>query len=260
MPRRSASWLMLCGCSLIRSIILIRFSPPLEPAKRYHSSRLASGSGICHAIESCKFKLETVLQHLSIFTIFTYISDILQCTKGEILDWVGLTHSSLRIESLYAIRAQNGNTRQKSRLASNCWRDEQTWMIGPLLLFCWVLSSRWRRFVTIIVRCGLKGSIAIAVASVLSTFAGINGASHGPGQILQSSIAASAIIIKGRPELMILAGEPARTLVPSFSVSGIVTVIIGLAVKIWAPMHIESKKGALVSYCSHWWCSSPVAV
>jgi hypothetical protein len=86
--------------------------------------------------------------------------------------------------------------------------------------------------VTIIVCCRFKGSITIAVALVLSIFAGVDGASHGPGEILQGNIAPSAIIIEAWPELTILAGEPARKLIPSFSVSGIVTVIIELAVTI----------------------------
>jgi hypothetical protein len=36
------------------------------------------------------------------------------------------------------------------------------------------------------------------------------------------------------------------TLIPSFTVSGIVTVILGLAVTIWAATRIQSKNRALV--------------
>ena len=43
--------------------------------------------------------------------------------------------------------------------------------------------------VTIIVRRRLKGSVTIAVASILGIFAGVTGASHGPGEILQGNIA-----------------------------------------------------------------------
>jgi hypothetical protein len=84
--------------------------------------------------------------------------------------------------------------------------------------------------VTVVVRHRFKGRITIAVASLLSIFARVDGASHGPSEILQGKIAPGAIIIEAWRELTILAGEPARTLIPSFSVSGIVTVIIGLAV------------------------------
>jgi hypothetical protein len=100
--------------------------------------------------------------------------------------------------------------------------------------------------VTIIVRRRVKGSVTIAVASILGIFAGVAGASHGPGEILQGNIAPTGIIIEAWPALTLLAGEPAMTLIPSFSVSGIVTVILGLAVTIWAATRIQSENGALV--------------
>ena len=100
--------------------------------------------------------------------------------------------------------------------------------------------------VTIIVRRRLKGSVTIAVASILGIFAGVTGASHGPGEILQGNIAPTGIIIEAWLALTLLAGEPAMTLIPSFSVSGIVTVILGLAVTIWAATRIQSENGALV--------------
>ena len=100
--------------------------------------------------------------------------------------------------------------------------------------------------VTIIVRRRFKGSITIAVATILGIFAGIGGASHGPGEMLQGNIAPSGIIIEAWPALTSLSGEPAMTLIPNFSVSGIVTVITGAAVTIWAATRIQSKNGALV--------------
>jgi hypothetical protein len=101
-------------------------------------------------------------------------------------------------------------------------------------------------FVTVLVRRKFRGSFAIAVASVIGIFAGIGGASHGPGEILQGNIAPSGIIIQAWPALTLLAGEPAMTLIPSFSISGILTVITGVAVTIWASTRIQSKSGALI--------------
>ena len=86
--------------------------------------------------------------------------------------------------------------------------------------------------VTIMVCCRFKGRITIAVVSILCIFAGVDGPLQVPGEILQGNIALRAIIIEAWTELTILAAEPARTLIPSFSVSGIVTVILGLAVTI----------------------------
>jgi hypothetical protein len=100
--------------------------------------------------------------------------------------------------------------------------------------------------VTIIARHRFKGSVINAVASILGVFAGVGGASHGPGEILQGNIAPSGIMIEAWPALTSLGGEPAITLIPSFIVSGIVTVILGLAVTIWTATRIQSKNGALV--------------
>jgi hypothetical protein len=101
-------------------------------------------------------------------------------------------------------------------------------------------------FVTIIARRRFRGSIMIAVASILGIFAGVSGASHGPGEILQGNIDPGGIIIEAWPTLTLLAGGPAMTLIPNFSVSGILTVILGLAVTIWAATRIRSKNRALV--------------
>ena len=100
--------------------------------------------------------------------------------------------------------------------------------------------------VTIIVRHRFKGSIRIAAASILGIFAGVAGASHGPGEILHGDRAPNGIIIQAWPELTSLGGAPAMTLIPNLSVTGIVTLILGLAVTIWAATHIQSKNGALV--------------
>ena len=106
--------------------------------------------------------------------------------------------------------------------------------LGSLALLVVLLGSitALTALVTVVVRHRFKRRITIAVASLLRILARVDGASHGPSEILQGNIAPGAIIIEAWPELTILAGEPARTLIPSFRVSGIVTVIIGLAVTI----------------------------
>ncbi len=117
------------------------------------------------------------------------------------------------------------------------------WTLLVLLLtFIIILTA----FVTILVRHRFRGSVIIAVASILGIFAGIGGASHGPGEILQGNIAPDGIIIEAWPALTLLAGEPAMTLIPSFSISGILTVTTGVAVTILAATRIQSKNGALI--------------
>ncbi len=51
-------------------------------------------------------------------------------------------------------------------------------------------------------------SVARAAASVIGIFAGIGGASHGPGEILQGNVAPSGIMIQAWPGLTQLGGEP----------------------------------------------------
>src|ERR671917_1888931 len=121
--------------------------------------------------------------------------------------------------------------------------DLDDWTLLVLLLGSIIALTA---FVTIIVRRRFRGNTTIAVASMFGIFAGIGGASHGPGEILQGNMAPSEIIIEAWPTLTLLAGEPAMTLIPSFSVSGTVTVILGLAVTIWAATRIQGENGALV--------------
>ena len=99
---------------------------------------------------------------------------------------------------------------------------------------------------TIVIRGTFKGSVTIAVASVLGIFAGVSGASHGPGEILQGNIAPSGIMIEAWPVLTSLGGELAMTLVPSFLVTGVLAIIFGLIVAIWAAAFVQRKNGGLV--------------
>ena len=85
-----------------------------------------------------------------------------------------------------------------------------------------------------------------AAASIIGIFAGLSGASHGPGEMLQGNIAPSEIMIKAWPELTALNGEPAMTIVPSFLIAGILTVIFGLIVAAWAGAFVQRKNGGLV--------------
>jgi len=85
-----------------------------------------------------------------------------------------------------------------------------------------------------------------AAASILGIFAGLGGASHGPGEILQGNIAPSGIMIEAWPGLTVLAGEPAMTIVPNFLVTGVLAIIFGLIAAIWAAAFVQKKNGGLV--------------
>jgi hypothetical protein len=83
-------------------------------------------------------------------------------------------------------------------------------------------------------------------ASILGIFAGLGGASHGPGEMLQGNLAPNSLVIEAWPKLTALQGEPAMTIIPSFLVSGILTVIVGVLVAVWAAKFVPRKNGGLV--------------
>lgn len=83
-------------------------------------------------------------------------------------------------------------------------------------------------------------------ASTVGVFAGLGGASHGPGEMLQGNVAPSGMMIEAWPELTVLNGEPAMTLIPSFLVAGVLTVIFGLLVAVWAFKFVQRRHGGAV--------------
>jgi len=99
---------------------------------------------------------------------------------------------------------------------------------------------------TIIIRGAFKGSATRAVASVLGVFAGVSGASHGPGEILQGNAAPSGIMIQAWPNLTLLGGEPAMTVLPSFLLAGVLAIVFGFLVATWAAWFVPRRNGGLV--------------
>jgi hypothetical protein len=83
-------------------------------------------------------------------------------------------------------------------------------------------------------------------ASALGIFGGLGGASHGPGEMLQGNVAPNGLVIEAWPELTVLAGEPAMTIIPSFLVSGLLTIIAGFIVAVWAAKFVQRKNGGLM--------------
>ena len=109
-----------------------------------------------------------------------------------------------------------------------------------------VLFATLFAVLTIIIRRTFKASTTRAAASTIGVIAGICGASHGPGEILQGNIVPSGIMIESWPGLTSLAGEPAMTIIPNFLVSGVLTIIVGLIVTVWAGAFVQRKNGGLV--------------
>lgn len=84
------------------------------------------------------------------------------------------------------------------------------------------------------------------LASALGIFAGVAGASHGLGEMLQGNTVPNGLIIEAWPRLTALSGEPAMTVIPSFLVTGIFATIFGVLVGVWGGACIERKHGGLV--------------
>ncbi|HOI71683.1 MAG TPA: hypothetical protein PLC38_05290 [Methanobacterium sp.] len=84
-------------------------------------------------------------------------------------------------------------------------------------------------------------------ASILGIFAGLGGGVfHGVGEILQGNTGTNAIYIQAWPVMQATSGEPAMTLIPNFLITGVLAVIIGIIVTIWAAAFIERKHGGLI--------------
>jgi len=84
-------------------------------------------------------------------------------------------------------------------------------------------------------------------ASLLGVFAGIGGGVfHGIGEILQGSVAPNEMMIQAYPAMQATAGEPAMTIVPNFLLTGILAIILGIIVTVWAAAFIERKNGGLI--------------
>jgi len=109
-----------------------------------------------------------------------------------------------------------------------------------------VLFAALFAILTIITRRTFKVSTARAAASTIGVIAGLGGASHGPGEILQGNVVPSGIMIEAWPGLASLGGEPAMTIVPSFLVTGVLAIIFGLIVTVWAAAFVQRKNGGLV--------------
>ncbi len=91
-------------------------------------------------------------------------------------------------------------------------------------------------------------SAARGTALVFGILAGLGGLTHGIGEILQGNVRPDGIIInswtKG-PIATNMGGEPGMTVIPNLLITGILTVLVSLAVAISAAF-VRNKKGGRV--------------
>ena len=88
-----------------------------------------------------------------------------------------------------------------------------------------------------------------AVASTLGVLVGLAGIEHGFFEMLQGNVTPSGIMIEAigpSQRFWEYGTEPALTIIPNMLFSGILAMIVGLSVTIWAGYFIDKKYGARV--------------
>ncbi len=86
---------------------------------------------------------------------------------------------------------------------------------------------------------------------ILGTIFGISGMNHGFFEILQGNTPTPNLFIFaiGEAQKMWVHGnEPAFTLLPNFLLSGIVAMVIGLAIVVWSLGFVQRKYGSLILF------------
>jgi hypothetical protein len=87
------------------------------------------------------------------------------------------------------------------------------------------------------------------VASTLGVLVGLAGVEHGFFEVLQGNVSPSSIMIEAigpAQRFWEYGTERALTIVPNFLVTGILAIILGLLVTVWAGVFIDRKYGALI--------------
>jgi hypothetical protein len=92
-------------------------------------------------------------------------------------------------------------------------------------------------------------SAAKAIALIFGVLSGLGGITHGVGETLQGNVAPDGIVINSwtqGPIATNMGGEPGMTIVPNLLVTGILTIIVSLAVIVWSVAFVQRKKGGLI--------------
>jgi MFS family permease len=89
------------------------------------------------------------------------------------------------------------------------------------------------------------------IAATFGAFAGFGGLEHGYFEILQGNVQPESIMIASMgapcvPEEIWHLCEPAMTVIPSFLVTGILAMVLGLVTMIWAAAFVQSRHGGAI--------------
>lgn len=92
-------------------------------------------------------------------------------------------------------------------------------------------------------------SAARITAAIFGILGGLGGLTHGVGEVLQGNVAPDGIIINSwtqGPIATNMGGEPGMTIVPNLLVTGVLTIIVSLAVIVWSVAFVQKKHGGLI--------------
>jgi hypothetical protein len=81
-------------------------------------------------------------------------------------------------------------------------------------------------------------------SSVFGILAGVGGLVHGIGEILQGDVRPDGIIVNSwtvGPIATNMGGEPGMTIVPNLLITGILTVLVSLAIVVWAAAFMRGR-------------------
>ena len=87
-------------------------------------------------------------------------------------------------------------------------------------------------------------SAARLTASLFGILAGVGGLVHGIGEVLQGNVRPEGIIVNSwtvGPIATNMGGEPGMTIVPSLLVTGILTVLVSLAIVVWSAAFMRDR-------------------
>lgn len=96
---------------------------------------------------------------------------------------------------------------------------------------------------------GANSGAARSTARVFGILAGLGGLTHGVGEVLQGNVKPEGIIINSwtqGPIASHMGGEPGMTLVPNLLVTGILNIVVSLAVILWAAFVRDRKSGRIL--------------
>lgn len=86
-------------------------------------------------------------------------------------------------------------------------------------------------------------------ASTFGVLSGLGGIRHGVGEIRQGNVKAEGIFIDSwttGPLATSMDGEPGMTIIPNLLATGILAIIVSLAVIVWSIAFVQRKHGGLV--------------